>query len=73
MHPRGWYNRFTMCKHQLTLVVGCSYAQEASFITKTNDPEGFNIIDLLAYGSLGHALGFFLLACSSLGTKPIPF
>lgn len=54
-------------------MLACSYAQEASFITKTNDPEGFNIIDLMAYGSLGHALGFFLLACSSLGTKPIPF
>eukprot|EP01025_Chloroclados_australasicus_P019096 TRINITY_DN2027_c0_g1_i2.p2 TRINITY_DN2027_c0_g1~~TRINITY_DN2027_c0_g1_i2.p2 ORF type:complete len:184 (-),score=12.72 TRINITY_DN2027_c0_g1_i2:97-573(-) len=52
---------------------GDSLANEASFITKTNDPEGFNIVDLLAYGSLGHALGFLLLACSSLSTKPIPF
>jgi photosystem I subunit V len=39
----------------------------------SNDPAGFNIVDLLAYGALGHALGFFLLAASSLGTKPIPF
>jgi photosystem I reaction center subunit V len=51
----------------------CRLAQEASFILKSNDPEGFNIIDVMAYGSLGHALGFLLLACSSLGTKPIPF
>ena len=40
---------------------------------KSNDPEGFNIIDVMAYGSLGHAIGFFLLAAASLGTKPIPF
>jgi photosystem I subunit V len=48
-------------------------AEEASFVLQTNDPMGFNIVDLLAYGSLGHALGFFLLACSSLTVKPIPF
>jgi photosystem I reaction center subunit V len=53
--------------------VACRLAEEASFVLQTNDPEGFNIVDLLAYGSLGHALGFFLLACSSLTTKPIPF
>ena len=40
---------------------------------KTNDPAGFNLIDVMAYGSLGHALGFLLLACSSLQAKPIPF
>jgi len=27
----------------------------------------------MAYGALGHALGFLLLATSSLQTKPIPF
>lgn len=48
-------------------------AEEASFIQQSNDPSGFNVVDLLAYGSLGHALGFLLLACNSLGTKPIPF
>ena len=48
-------------------------AEEASFVLQTNDPAGFNVVDLLAWGSLGHALGFLLLACQSLTTKPIPF
>ena len=54
----------------------CRFAQDASFIMNSNDPAGFNIIDVLAYGALGHALGFFLLGASSLweaGTKPTPF
>jgi photosystem I reaction center subunit V len=54
----------------------CRLATEASFITKSNDPEGFNLVDIMAYGALGHALGFFLLAASSvqttLGVKPFP-
>ena len=49
------------------------FAEDATFFTNSNDPEGFNIVDVLAYGALGHALGFFLLAASSLNQKPIPF
>lgn len=44
---------------------GDSRAEEASFITSTNDPAGFNLIDLLAWGSIGHALGFLALASQS--------
>lgn len=43
---------------------------EASFITSTNDPAGFTIVDTLAWGALGHALGFAFLAASSSGTIP---
>jgi photosystem I subunit V len=44
--------------------------QEASFITTTNDPAGFTIIDTLAWGALGHALGFAILASVSSGVIP---
>ena len=37
-------------------------AQEASFLLASNDPAGFNLIDVMAWGSLGHALGFALCA-----------
>lgn len=47
-----------------------SLQQDASFITTTNDPAGFTIIDTLAWGALGHALGFAILAASSSGTVP---
>ncbi|KAF8060105.1 hypothetical protein HT031_005044 [Scenedesmus sp. PABB004] len=47
-----------------------SLQQEASFITTTNDPAGFTLIDTFAWGALGHALGFAFLAASSSGTIP---
>ena len=40
--------------------------QEASFALTTNDPAGFNAIDTLAWGAIGHALGYFALATNSL-------
>lgn len=40
--------------------------QEASFALTTNDPSGFNAIDTLAWGAIGHALGYFALATNSL-------
>mmetsp|Transcript_23829 Transcript_23829/g.52052 ORF Transcript_23829/g.52052 Transcript_23829/m.52052 type:complete len:141 (-) Transcript_23829:74-496(-) len=46
---------------------GDKYAKEASFLTATNDPAGFSLIDVMAWGSLGHALGFFALATGSNG------
>jgi hypothetical protein len=47
-----------------------SLQQDASFITTTNDPAGFTIIDTLAWGALGHALGYAVMAASSSGTIP---
>eukprot|EP00241_Pyramimonas_parkeae_P009492 CAMPEP_0114231442 /NCGR_PEP_ID=MMETSP0058-20121206/4044_1 /TAXON_ID=36894 /ORGANISM="Pyramimonas parkeae, CCMP726" /LENGTH=136 /DNA_ID=CAMNT_0001342787 /DNA_START=94 /DNA_END=504 /DNA_ORIENTATION=+ len=46
---------------------GDVYAKEASFITSTNDPAGFSLIDVMAWGSLGHVLGFFVLATATNG------
>jgi len=43
-----------------------SLQQEASFVTTTNDPAGFTIVDTLAWGALGHAVGFAALAANSL-------
>ena len=40
-------------------------AEEASFLNTTNDPAGFTLIDVMAWGSLGHALGFAALAIGS--------
>ncbi len=45
---------------------GDKFAQEASFALNTNDPAGFNLIDVFAWGAIGHALGYFALATSSL-------
>lgn len=50
-----------------------SLQKPASFTVTTNDPAGFTIIDLMGWGALGHALGFLILATSSLQTKPFPF
>jgi photosystem I subunit V len=47
-----------------------SLQTEASFITTTNDPAGFTLVDTLAWGALGHALGFAILAASSSGVIP---
>jgi photosystem I subunit V len=49
---------------------GDSRAQEVSSLLKTNDPAGFTIVDLLAWGAVGHAVGFFVLATSSNGYDP---
>lgn len=38
-----------------------SLQQDASFITTTNDPAGFTIIDTLAWGALGRECSFFVL------------
>lgn len=58
----------------LACTTGNSYfdklQDEASFIGATNDPAGFTIIDTLAWGALGHALGFAFLAASSSGVIP---
>ncbi|EFJ49508.1 photosystem I reaction center subunit V, chloroplast precursor [Volvox carteri f. nagariensis] len=40
--------------------------QKTSTVFGTNDPAGFNIIDVFGWGALGHAVGFAVLAINSL-------
>ncbi|GFR40130.1 hypothetical protein Agub_g686 [Astrephomene gubernaculifera] len=40
--------------------------QKTSTVFGTNDPAGFNIIDVLGWGALGHAAAFAVLAINSL-------
>ncbi|KAK9791850.1 hypothetical protein WJX73_002993 [Symbiochloris irregularis] len=54
---------------------GDRLAQEATFATTTNDPAGFTFVDVLGWGALGHAVGYALLATTSLqaaGFNPKP-
>tara|TARA_B100000768_G_scaffold134631_1_gene125424 strand:+ start:4388 stop:4822 length:435 start_codon:yes stop_codon:yes gene_type:complete len=44
---------------------GDSRAEEAASVFATNDPTGFTIVDLLMWGSVGHALGYSALASQS--------
>eukprot|EP00239_Pterosperma_sp_CCMP1384_P006035 CAMPEP_0197846970 /NCGR_PEP_ID=MMETSP1438-20131217/4772_1 /TAXON_ID=1461541 /ORGANISM="Pterosperma sp., Strain CCMP1384" /LENGTH=137 /DNA_ID=CAMNT_0043458761 /DNA_START=79 /DNA_END=492 /DNA_ORIENTATION=+ len=48
------------------LEAGDRLAEEATFVLQTKDPAGFNLVDLLAWGSLGHALAYAVLGVSSL-------
>ena len=48
----------------------CRLATPATFLLSSNDPSGFNLIDVLAYGALGHAFGYFILATNSLTVRP---
>lgn len=49
---------------------GDSRAQEVVSMLKTNDPAGFTLVDVLAWGALGHAVGFFVLATANNGYTP---
>ncbi|KXZ45293.1 hypothetical protein GPECTOR_56g389 [Gonium pectorale] len=40
--------------------------QKTSTVFSTNDPAGFNIIDVFGWGALGHAVAFAILAANSL-------
>merc|ERR1711990_1130294 len=44
---------------------GDSRAEEAASVFATNDPAGFTIVDLLMWGSVGHAIGYSALASQS--------
>jgi len=44
---------------------GDKLAAEAEAVKATGDPAGFNLIDVLAWGSLGHALAYTSLAVQS--------
>ena len=49
---------------------GDGRAAEASGFLKTGDPAGFTLVDVLAWGALGHAVAFFILATASNGYDP---
>jgi photosystem I subunit V len=38
-------------------------AKEFTALLKSNDPVGFNLIDALAWGSLGHIVAYYIQAC----------
>ncbi len=44
---------------------GDARAEEAASVFATNDPAGFTIVDLLMWGSVGHAVGYTALAIGS--------
>ncbi|KAG2644150.1 hypothetical protein PVAP13_2KG409700 [Panicum virgatum] len=45
-------------------------AKQFAALLKSNDPVGFNLVDLLAWGSLGHIVAYYILATSSNGYDP---
>ncbi|KAL6999032.1 hypothetical protein U1Q18_000198 [Sarracenia purpurea var. burkii] len=49
---------------------GDSRAKEYVSLLKSNDPVGFNIVDVLAWGSIGHIVAYYILATSSNGYDP---
>ncbi|XP_057461214.1 photosystem I reaction center subunit V, chloroplastic-like [Actinidia eriantha] len=49
---------------------GDKRAQEYVSLLKSNDPVGFNIVDVLAWGSIGHIVAYYILATSSNGYDP---
>ncbi|KAF5727871.1 hypothetical protein HS088_TW21G00009 [Tripterygium wilfordii] len=52
---------------------GDTRAKEYVSLLKSNDPVGFNIIDVLAWGSIGHIVAYYILATSSNGYNPAFF
>ncbi|CAK7323893.1 unnamed protein product [Dovyalis caffra] len=42
-------------------------AKEYVSLLKSNDPVGFNIVDVLAWGSIGHIVAYYILATASNG------
>ncbi|AES68545.2 photosystem I reaction center subunit V [Medicago truncatula] len=49
---------------------GDKRAKEYVSLLKSNDPVGFNLVDVLAWGSLGHIVAYYILATSSNGYDP---
>ncbi|CAL9099336.1 photosystem I reaction center subunit V, chloroplastic-like [Musa acuminata AAA Group] len=49
---------------------GDTQAKEYVGLLKSNDPVGFNIVDVLAWGSIGHIVAYYILATSSNGYDP---
>lgn len=52
---------------------GDRLAEENAFVLKTNDPDGFTLVDAIAWGALGHAAAYYILATHSLGVDRFPF
>ncbi|KAH7435582.1 hypothetical protein KP509_06G070700 [Ceratopteris richardii] len=50
---------------------GDSRAAEVTAFLQTKDPAGFTLVDVLAWGALGHAVAFFILATASNGYDPL--
>eukprot|EP00850_Spirogloea_muscicola_P013052 SM000087S23334 [mRNA] locus=s87:30638:31592:- [translate_table: standard] len=49
---------------------GDERAAEVGSMLKTNDPAGFTVVDVLAWGAIGHAIAFFILATASNTYEP---
>ncbi|OIW15362.1 hypothetical protein TanjilG_26735 [Lupinus angustifolius] len=49
---------------------GDKRAKEYVSLLKSNDPVGFNIVDVLAWGSIGHIVAYYILATTSNGYDP---
>ncbi|XP_043701140.1 photosystem I reaction center subunit V, chloroplastic [Telopea speciosissima] len=49
---------------------GDTRAKEYVSLLKSNDPVGFNIVDVLSWGSIGHIVAYYILATSSNGYDP---
>lgn len=49
---------------------GDARAKEYVSLLKSNDPVGFNIVDVLAWGSIGHVVAYYILATTSNGYDP---
>ncbi|KAJ1378542.1 Photosystem I PsaG/PsaK protein, partial [Sesbania bispinosa] len=45
-------------------------AKEYVSLLKSNDPVGFNLVDVLAWGSIGHIVAYYILATTSNGYDP---
>ena len=58
---------------QTHMQAGDRLAEEVTFFTNTNDPAGFSLVDVMAWGAIGHAAAFYILATSSLAKSPLPF
>ncbi|KAJ1420528.1 Photosystem I PsaG/PsaK protein [Sesbania bispinosa] len=49
---------------------GDTRAKEYVSLLKSNDPVGFNLVDVLAWGSIGHIVAYYILATTSNGYDP---
>ncbi|MCH1921739.1 photosystem I reaction center subunit V, partial [Shewanella sp. A3A] len=49
---------------------GDERAKEFAGLLRSNDPVGFNLVDVLAWGSLGHIVAYYILATCSNGYNP---
>ncbi|XP_074560680.1 photosystem I reaction center subunit V, chloroplastic [Curcuma longa] len=49
---------------------GDERAKEFEGLLKSNDPVGFNLVDVLMWGTMGHVVAYYILATSSNGYNP---